>query len=59
MIRPCDAPGCEDPAGLFVRILPPVPADLSPVVYLCVDHASTYVGALWQQWAADAVVTPW
>lgn len=59
MIRPCDAPGCDEPAGLFVRVIPPVPAGLAPVVYLCTADATTYVAALARVWHADAAVTSW
>lgn len=58
MIHPCGAPGCDLPADLFVRMIPPVPAGIAPVAYLCVGHADVFIAALWTQWHTDATVTP-
>lgn len=57
MTRPCDVGGCPHAAGLFVRVLPPVPDQLSAAVYLCTLHALIYTGVLWDRFAADVTVT--
>jgi hypothetical protein len=55
--RPCDVSGCRRGADLFCRVLPPVPADIAPAVYLCVMHADVWTRVLWSEYRADGTVT--